>query len=119
MAEAYLNNFGKEKFEAESAGLGAGTLNPVVVEVLKEDGIDISNNKTKSVFDKIKEGNWYKYVITVCDESSAERCPIFPGTMKRFHWSFPDPSQLKGSYEEKLEGTRKIEIQLRERFCLL
>ncbi|MFO7447830.1 MAG: arsenate reductase ArsC [Ignavibacteriaceae bacterium] len=115
MAEAYLNLFGKDNFEAESAGLEPGTLNPIVVEALKEDGIDISANKTKSVFDKIKEGTWYQYVVTVCDESSAERCPIFPGTMKRLHWSFPDPSRLEGSKEDKLAGTRKIRDTIKER----
>jgi arsenate reductase (thioredoxin) len=108
MAEAYLKKFGVDGFEAESAGIEPGKLNPVVVEVLKEDGIDISENTTKDVFDFFKQGKMYHYVITVCDTEAAERCPIFPGIVKRLHWSFPDPSALTGSFENKLEGTRQI-----------
>jgi arsenate reductase len=108
MAEAYLNKLGGEKFFAESAGLEPGILNPLVVKVMAEDGIDISGNKTKSVFDFFKAGKTYEYVITVCDTEAAERCPIFPGKVIRFHWSFPDPSSLEGTEEEKLEKIRKI-----------
>src|SRR6266496_1921852 len=68
MAEAYLNHFGEGRFEAESAGLEPGTLNPLVVHVMREDGIDISRNETKGVFDMIKQGKLFEYVITVCDE---------------------------------------------------
>ena len=115
MAEAYLNLFGGEKFEAESAGLEPGKLNPFAVEVMKEDGIDISNNKTKDVFEFFKIGKIFSYVITVCDEASAERCPIFPGVCKRIHWSFPDPSAIEGSRDEKLSGTRIIRDQIKEK----
>lgn len=108
MAEAFLNALGGDTFEAESAGLEPGTLNPAAVEVMKEIGIDISKNKTQSVFDFFKKGKLFNYVITVCDETSAERCPIFPGYAIRLHWSFEDPSAVKGSYEEKLEKTRNI-----------
>ena len=115
MAEAYLKKFGGESFEVESAGLEPGILNPFVVDVMKEDGIDISNNKTKSVFDFFKQGKMYSYVITVCDEAAAEQCPIFPGICKRLHWSFPDPSAIKGSDSEKLEDTRVIRDQIKEK----
>jgi len=54
-------------------------------------------------------------VITVCDEASAKRCPIFPGVTQRLRWSFPDPSALTGTYEGRLEGTRKIRDQIRAR----
>ena len=89
MAEAFLNSLAPKHFEAESAGLEAGTLNPHAVLVMKEESIDISDNKTKVVFDLYKEGRLYNYVITVCDEASAEKCPIFPGVKKMLHWSFP------------------------------
>ena len=115
MAEAYLNLFGGELFEAESAGLEPGKLNPIAVEVMKEDGINISNNKTKDVFDFFKQGRMYSYVITVCDETAAERCPIFPGICKRMHWSFADPASIEGTYEEKLEGTIKIRDQIKNK----
>jgi arsenate reductase len=108
MAEAWLNHFGGEQFEAESAGLSPGTLNPLVVKVMQEVGIDISHKKTQAVFDLFQTGRLFKYVITVCDETSAEKCPIFPGITKRFHWSFPDPSTLTGTEAEKLAQTREI-----------
>jgi len=108
MAEAYLNHFGEGTFAAESAGLEPGVLNPRVVQVLQEDGIDISGNKTKSVLDILKQGRLYGFVITVCDETSAEKCPVFPGAAKRLHWSFPDPSAAQGTEESKLEKTREI-----------
>ncbi|HUZ07702.1 MAG TPA: arsenate reductase ArsC [Candidatus Paceibacterota bacterium] len=113
MAEAFLNQIGGDKFEAHSAGLEPGKLNPTVVEVMKEVGIDISGNQTKSVFDAIKSGALFAYVITVCDEASAERCPIFPGVTTRLHWSFPDPSQFQDP--EKLAKTREVRDAIKEK----
>ena len=113
MAAAYLNKFGSEKFLAESAGLEAGTLNPFVVEVMKEDGIDISGNKTKGVFDFVKQGKIYSYVIKVCDKEASEKCPIFPGAQQDINWSFTDPSKFEGSHDEKLAVTRKVRDQIK------
>ena len=117
MAEAYLNHFGEGQFEAESAGLEPGRLNPRVVQVMKEDGIDLSGNQTKSVFDMFKRGGLYSFVVTVCDETSAEKCPIFPGVAKRLHWSFEDPSSLSGTEEEKLQRTRNIRDEIRSKIA--
>ena len=103
MAAALLNNRCGEFFDAQSAGLEPGTLNPLAVEVLREMEIDISKNKTQAVFDVFKSGELFAYVITVCDESEAAGCPIFPGVTTRLHWSFPDPSKFSGSLEDKLE----------------
>ncbi len=114
MAEALLRHLGGERFEAESAGFEPGTLNPIVVEALKEIGIDISQAKTKSVFDLYKQGRMYQYVVTVCDESSAERCPMFPGIIReRMHWSFKDPSSFQGSHEERLAKTRGVRDEIK------
>ena len=115
MAEAFLNLICPDYFEAHSAGLEPGTLNPLVVEAMREARVDISGKKTQSVFDVFKTGQFFPYVITVCDESSAERCPIFPGVTQRLHWSFPDPSALTGTHEERLEGTRRIRDKIRAR----
>ncbi|MFA5159253.1 MAG: arsenate reductase ArsC [Candidatus Omnitrophota bacterium] len=112
MAEAFLRKYGKDQAEAESAGLEPGKLNPLAVKVMKEKGIDISQNKTKSVFDLYKQNKLYSYVITVCDESQSERCPIFPGLTNRLHWNFEDPANFQGSWEEKLGKTRKIRDQI-------
>ena len=120
MAEAWLNRISGEFFDAESAGLEPGTLNPLVVEVMREAGIDISKKKTQGVFDVVKSGRAFAYVVTVCDETSAERCPIFPGVTQRLHWSFPDPSKLTGTMEEKSAGTRKIRDAIKskvEQWC--
>jgi arsenate reductase len=108
MAEAFLNHFCSDNFEAMSAGLEPGKLNPIVVQAMQEIGIDISGKKTKAVFDIFKSGFLINYAITVCDETSAERCPIFPGITKRLHWSFPDPSAVQGTHEQKLARTREI-----------
>ncbi len=115
MAEAYLNRLGGDRCEVESAGIEPGTLNPLVVEVMKEDGIDISANRTKGVDDFLKAGKQFAYVITVCDEAAAERCPIFPGSGQRLHWGFPDPSAFRGSREERLEKTREVRDQIKRR----
>jgi arsenate reductase (thioredoxin) len=121
MAEAWLRHVCPDDFEAYSAGLEPGTLNPLAVEAMREAGIDISNNRTKSVFEMVKQGRLFSYVITVCDESNAERCPIFPGYTKNLHWSFPDPSAFTGAREERLARTREVRDQIREQilqWCL-
>jgi arsenate reductase len=114
MAEAFLKKYGGNRFEVESAGLEPGKLNPVVVEVMKEVGIDISQNKTKSVFVFFKQGKLYHYVITVCDESQSEQCPIFPGVSKKLHWGFADPSGFTGSMEDKLKHTREVRDKIKD-----
>src|SRR5271154_213485 len=97
MAEAFLNQICGEEFEAHSAGLEPGKLNSTVVEVMQEVGIDIYGNQTKGVFDIFMSGKMFAYVITVCDEAGAERCPYFPGASTRLHWNFPDPSGFQGA----------------------
>lgn len=108
MAEAFVNQFCGDAFEAHSAGLEPGKLNPVVVAAMQEIGLDLSGNQTKAVGDFIKAGTSFAYVITVCDEASAERCPIFPGVTQRLHWGFPDPSSYQGTPEARLEFTRTV-----------
>jgi arsenate reductase len=115
IAEEFLRKYGEDRFIVESAGLEPSTLNPLAIEVLKEEGIDISDKKTQSVFELFKTGRLYKYVITVCDEGKAQGCPIFPGQTSRIHWSFEDPSTFEGSWEEKLIKTRKVKEQIKEK----
>ena len=120
MTAALLNKMCGEVFEAHSAGLEPGVLNPLAVEVLQEIGIDISQNKTQAVFDIFVSGQLFPFVITVCSETEAKGCPIFPGVTTRLHWPFPDPSQLTGTWEEKLKGTREILKEIEEKvqqFC--
>ncbi len=115
MAEAFLNRICPEFFEAHSADLEPGTLNPLVVEAMREVGIDISANGTKSVFDLFRAGRLFSHVIAVCDGASAERCPVFPGFAERHHWSFPDPSALEGTHEQRMAGVREIRDAIRAR----
>ncbi len=113
MAEAFLKALADDRFEAHSAGLEPGELNPLAVEVMREVGIDISRNETKSVFDFYKRGEFFSYVITVCDEAAAERCPVFPGVTQRIHWSLEDPASFEGTEEERLARTRKVRDAIR------
>jgi arsenate reductase len=112
MAEAFLNQLCGDVFEAQSAGIEPGNLNPVVVEAMREVGVDISGNRTKSVDDMLRSRQQFNYVVTVCDETSAERCPVFPGKTQRLQWGFPDPSGFQGTPEEKLAFTRRVRDQI-------
>jgi arsenate reductase len=120
MAEAFLNQLCGDEFEAQSAGLEPGKLNPVVVQAMKEIGMDISDNQTKAVEGFLKSSELFSYVITVCDEASAERCPVFPGVTNRLHWGFPDPSSFRGPPTEVLEKTRLVRDEIKakiEQWC--
>lgn len=112
MAEAFLRKYGGDDFDVESAGLEPGALNPNVVTVMQEVGIDLSDKRTQAVFDLLRQGRRYDAVITVCDKEAAERCPVFPGTVKRIAWSFRDPSGFTGSREEILEQTRTVRDEI-------
>jgi arsenate reductase len=114
MAEAFLKKHGGDDFDADSAGFEPGEINPLVIDAMKEVGIDISQKTTKSVFELYKKGRLYNYVITVCDAANAQRCPVFPGFTVRFSWSFDDPAGFTGSYEEKLDRTRIVRDQIQE-----
>jgi arsenate reductase len=115
MAEAFLNALGHNRFIAESAGLDPGKMNPLVVEAMKELGIDLSYKKNQSTEDCLKKGTRYDYVVTVCDETSAEACPFFPGGGQRLHWGFEDPSKLIGTHAERLQAVRRIRDQIKTR----
>ena len=114
MAEAFLKKYGGAAFEAESAGLEPGILNPNVVKVMQEAGIDLTGKPTRAVFNLLQEGNQYDTVVTVCDKEAAERCPIFPGVVKRIAWSFKDPSAFTGSPEEILQQTREVRDEIEQ-----
>ena len=108
MAEAFVNAECSGSLRAYSAGLEAGRLNPNVVEAMREIGHDIGGNATKTVDDEDVRAREYDYVVTVCDEASAEACPIYPTRGERLHWSFPDPSSFVGEPDEVLRHTREV-----------
>ena len=114
IAEAYLRQFAGDVLEIESAGLEPGErVNPLVVEVMKEEGFDLSDKKPQDVFELFKQGKLYAHVVTVCHDSE-NKCPMFPGITKRWHWPFPDPAKAEGSHEEKLGQVRKIRDMIKE-----
>ena len=120
MAEAWVKHVDSERFLAESAGLLPGRLNPLVVRSMAAGGIDISANRTKTVNQLLEQSASFDYVITVCDESSAEQCPVFPGGGERLHWNIPDPSQIEGEPEQILVGIGGVRDRIREavvKFC--
>jgi arsenate reductase len=102
--------------------LEKGILNPLVVKVMDEIGIDISKKLTKDVSDYYDTGHLFNYVITVCDAANSERCPIFPGVKKTLHWSFEDPASFTGAEGERLQKTRVVRERIKqavETFILL
>ena len=111
MCEAFLKHYAGDRFDAQSEGLDPGELNPAV-EVMAEIGTDISQDKTKNLFDMWKSGEAFQYVIAVCNSESAEKYPIFPGITKRLHWPFHDPSKVTGTYDQKLQKVRQIRDEI-------
>jgi len=113
MAEGWLRRLGDGRVEAFSAGTHpAVAVNPLAVQVMGEVGIDLSEQRPKSVEDFL--GLPLDYVITVCDDA-AKACPIFPGPVQRIHWSFPDPAKVQGDEAIRLAAFRRVRDGLRQR----
>jgi arsenate reductase len=112
MAEGLLRHAAGDRFEAHSAGTEATRVRPLAIEAMKELGIDISKQISKTL--EPYEDQRLDYVITVCDEAN-ESCPIFPNATHRLHWSLPDPSKATGSEAEQLAVYRKVRDDLRAR----
>ena len=115
LAEAYVHLHGQDRFIAESAGLEAGTLNPLVVQVLLEQGIDIRSKQPQALQQVFRSGKTYDWVIGVCDPVAEKNCPVFPGPVNRLSWPFPDPRSFEGSYEQRLQQTRELARNIEER----
>ena len=105
VAEGYLRYFAGDKANIYSAGIETHGVNPKAIQVMAEDGIDISKHTSNHVDEYI--GIPFDYVITVCDNAS-EACPFFPGKVQRFHQNFPDPAKAKGNAEEILDEFRRV-----------
>jgi arsenate reductase (thioredoxin) len=113
IAEAFLNHLAGDRFAAESAGLEPAPLYLPAVEVMKEIGIDISQQKAKSVFDLFLRCRSYQHVVTICEKTDAERCPTFPGEVKVYHWALADPTLPQKTPEEQRIRTRAIRDQIK------
>ena len=113
MAEEFLRLLGGEEFEVESAGFEATEINSLVIQVMKEEGIDLTGKRTQSVFDVFRAGKFFGYVITVCDKAKESDCPIFPGTPIRIHWDLENPEDFIGTEEEKVELVRELRDKIK------
>lgn len=114
IAEALLEKYGEGEFQVASAGFEPGEISPFAVEILKEEGIDISNKSTDHLLDLFKNGKLFNYVVTVCDEATAQKCPIFPGVRARIQWDIKDPRAFIGTDEEKLNKFREVKDTIKE-----
>lgn len=112
MAEGLLRFDGGGRFEVESAGVEPGSVRAEAITVMREIGLDISGHRSKSVEEFT--GRDFDYVITVCDNAN-ERCPVFPGSVMRLHWSFEDPAAAVGNEGERLDVFRRVRDEIRER----
>jgi len=112
MAEGLLRHDGEDAFAAESAGLEPSSVRPEAIDVMREIGIDISGQHSKSL-DKFI-GQPFDYVITVCDNAN-QNCPIFPEAKRRIHWSVDDPAAVGGTEETRLMAFRAARDDLRKR----
>lgn len=112
MAEGILRHEGKGAFEVHSAGVRTSSVRPEAIQVMREIGIDISAQRSKSVDEFI--GQDFDYIITVCDHAQ-EACPVFPGQAVRIHQSFEDPPPANlGSDEERLFIFRRVRDEIRK-----
>jgi arsenate reductase len=112
MAEGLLRYLAGDRFDVESAGVAPTQVRPEAIEVMREIGIDISKQRSKSV-DEFA-GEEFDYVITVCDNAK-EQCPVFPGKTKRIHWSFEDPAAIAGEWDHRLDAFRKVRDEIETR----
>ena len=117
MAHGFLQSFDK-RIKVFSAGTEpALRVNPMAVDVMKKEGIDISHHKPMNVDQYLNE-EW-DYVITVCDHAN-ESCPVFPGKVRhRLHIGFEDPSETKGNYTEVINEFYRIRNDIRDEFYRL
>ncbi len=114
MAEEYLKLLGGDHYEVESAGFTPTAINPLVIKVMMEEGIDLSGKNTQNLFDLIKQGKFFGYVITVCERAREKECPIFPGVPMRLNWDLENPENFTGTEEEQLKKVRVLRDQIKK-----
>ena len=114
MAEAFLRKYAGDVFEAHSAGLEPKGVNPLTIQVMREAGIDISDQTSKGIETYLGKTD-FQYLITVCDDAD-QNCPTgLPGIKTRMHWSFEDPAKFEGPKAEKLAKFREVRDLIEQR----
>jgi arsenate reductase len=111
LAEGYLRHFAGNKAAIYSAGIETHGVNPKAIQVMAEDGIDISHHTSNNV-DEYMDIQ-FDYVITVCDNAQ-ENCPYFPTKAERFHYNFPDPAKATGTPDEIMDEFRRVRDMIKE-----
>ena len=121
MAESLLNQIGKDRFKAYSAGSHpAGTVNPFTVELLERNGHATDHLRSKSWDEFGRPGApQMDLVITVCDSAAGETCPVWPGHPITAHWGFEDPAAFQGPPDEKRAKFEAVYRQIATRVRLL
>jgi arsenate reductase len=112
MGEGLFRHEGGGAYEVASAGTNPSQVRPEAIAVMKELGIDISGQRSKSISEF--DGQSFDCVVTVCD-NARDNCPVFPAGTERIHWSFEDPAAVQGSERERLAAFRRIRDRLHER----
>ena len=110
MAEGWLRHLAGDRFDAHSAGTEATRVHPSAIQTMREVGVDISGQHSKTLAPYLNQP--WDMVITVCDQAN-EACPFFPGGKQRLHWSFPDPSQADGDEAHRLSVFRQVRDDIR------
>jgi arsenate reductase len=114
MAEALLQKEAGEHFEAHSAGTDPKGINPLTLQVMRELGVDISDQRSKHLREYLGRLP-VRILVIVCAEAE-KTCPvIWPGALNRLFWRFEDPAAVEGTDEEKLQKFREVRDQIHQR----
>ncbi|MCZ6680145.1 MAG: arsenate reductase ArsC [Candidatus Poribacteria bacterium] len=111
IAEGFLRDMARDRFDVYSTGLKPSFVNPLAIRVMDEIGLDISGH-TSDHLDKFL-GEQFDYLITVCDHAQAS-CPIFPGAGTQLHWGFMDPAEVVGNEIERLVVFRRVRGEIQQ-----
>jgi len=127
IAELYAEQFCSGQIEVSSSGFESGPIRGLPLAVMEEAGFNFPTDPLVTVFERYAKSETYDYVITLCDEASAEQCPTFRDSVdmvygkkaKMLPWSVPDFLALKGVPAEQLEGARDIRDLIKEKVIVL
>ena len=121
LAEAYLNTAGRGRFTAYSAGSHpGGKVNPLALELLQKNRIDVSGLRSKSWDEFARPGApALDFVFTVCDNAAGEVCPLWPGQPISAHWGVQDPAAVEGPEELRRKAFLRAFSELSTRINLL
>ena len=116
MAEGYGKALLKDQYECRSTGVEKHGLNPYAVEAMAEDGIDISQQKSKLI--DLDYFNSADLIVTLCGDAR-DRCSVIPPQAQSVHWPLPDPAQAKGTPEQKMVVFRQVRDEIKKRVAKL